>query len=271
MALEAGALDVLAKAGAQPESLGRWKKRLAEVVEGARLLSMESLLRRSAERAAGTADAARHRPRRGGSRGSPARPRRRRGSSWPPRPAGPPRSGSSSSASPPQHAVVGVAQHMPPPFTRSLAQRLSSGTAWDVREAVSGAEASPGVVWIAPGGGHLEFVRAGRATPPERRAPRALGPLVPLGRPPLRLGGVRVRAAPRRRRPDGDGGRRRRGEPCDRRRGRDRPLRVAGDGRDLRDARRRGARRPRRTAAPARAAARGDRADASRKRRAPTS
>ena len=59
----------------------------------------------------------------------------------------------------PQNAVVGVAQHMPAPFTRSLAQRLSSGTPWDVREATSGTEAIPGVVWIAPGGGHLEFLR----------------------------------------------------------------------------------------------------------------
>jgi two-component system chemotaxis response regulator CheB len=50
---------------------------------------------------------------------------------------------------------------MPPPFTKSLSQRLASGTAWDVREATSGAEAVPGVVWIAPGGGHLELVRRG--------------------------------------------------------------------------------------------------------------
>ncbi|MBK9372361.1 MAG: response regulator [Holophagales bacterium] len=50
-ALEAGALDVLPKAGAQPESLARWRKRLGEVVEGARSMSMESLLRRSASRA----------------------------------------------------------------------------------------------------------------------------------------------------------------------------------------------------------------------------
>jgi two-component system chemotaxis response regulator CheB len=62
---------------------------------------------------------------------------------------------------PPQRAIVGVAQHMPPPFTRSLAQRLATGTPWDVREAVSGAEAAPAVVWIAPGGAHLEFVRQG--------------------------------------------------------------------------------------------------------------
>jgi len=159
-ALEAGALDVLGKAGAQPESLARWKRRLADVVEGARGLSMETLLRRSTERATRSFD-------------SPATPLPIRL----PRPAGAPGHWpglvvAASTGGPPalrelflglapQNAVVGVAQHMPPPFTRSLAQRLASGTDWDVREAVSGAEAAPGVVWIAPGGGHLEFVRLG--------------------------------------------------------------------------------------------------------------
>ncbi|HMM36837.1 MAG TPA: response regulator, partial [Thermoanaerobaculia bacterium] len=46
-ALEAGALEVIAKAGSQPESLARWKRRLAEVVDGVRQLSIESLVRRS--------------------------------------------------------------------------------------------------------------------------------------------------------------------------------------------------------------------------------
>lgn len=160
-ALEAGALEVLGKAGAQPESLARWKRRLADVVEGVRALSMETLLRRSAEGAARVAE-------------PPPTPPPMRA----PRPVagpaasipglvvaastgGPPALRELFLGLPPQHAVVGVAQHMPPPFTRSLAQRLASGTAWDVREAVAGAEAVPGVVWIAPGGGHLEFVRQG--------------------------------------------------------------------------------------------------------------
>ncbi|MFN7987523.1 MAG: chemotaxis protein CheB [Thermoanaerobaculia bacterium] len=155
MALEAGALEVLGKAGAHPESLARWRKRLAEVVEGARLLSMESLVRRSTERAAGPPP-------------SGAVPRAARVVALPGEPpglvvaastGGPPALRELFLGLPPQNAVVGVAQHMPPPFTRSLAQRLASGTSWDVREAASGAEASPGVVWIAPGGAHLEFVR----------------------------------------------------------------------------------------------------------------
>jgi two-component system chemotaxis response regulator CheB len=158
MALEAGALEVLAKAGAQPESLGRWRKSLADVVEGARHLSMESLLRRSAARSVG--------PPSGGSistphRAPPAVPGSPPGLVVAASTGGPPALRELFLALPPQHAVVGVAQHMPPPFTRSLAQRLSTGTPWDVREAVGGTEALPGVVWVAPGGGHLEFVREG--------------------------------------------------------------------------------------------------------------
>lgn len=155
MALEAGALEVLGKAGAHPESLARWRMRLAEVVEGARPLSMESLVRRSTEHSAGSP------PRR-------AIPRATQVVALAAEPpglvvaastGGPPALRELFLGLPPQNAVVGVAQHMPPPFTRSLAQRLASGTSWDVREAASGAEASPGVVWIAPGGAHLEFVR----------------------------------------------------------------------------------------------------------------
>ena len=54
---------------------------------------------------------------------------------------------------------MAIAQHMPAPFTRSLASRLSSGTDWEVREATDGREAIPGVVWLAPGGHNLELVR----------------------------------------------------------------------------------------------------------------
>ena len=106
---------------------------------------------------------------------------------------------------PPQHAVVGVAQHMPPPFTRSLAQRLSSGTSWDVREAVNGTEASPGVVWIAPGGGHLEFVRKGErlflSVTPHGASVR----WCPSADLLFASAAVGVRLAARRSRPDGNG------------------------------------------------------------------
>lgn len=156
-ALEAGALDVLGKAGAHPESLGRWRKRLAEVVEGARTLSMESLLRRSTARASEPpiSGSIPHPSRLPTPVSSPA------GLVIAASTGGPPALRELFLGLPPQHAVVGVAQHMPAAFTRSLAQRLSSGTPWDVREAVAGTEAIPGVVWIAPGGAHLEFVRQG--------------------------------------------------------------------------------------------------------------
>ncbi|MCL4808280.1 MAG: response regulator, partial [Thermoanaerobaculia bacterium] len=159
LALEAGALDVLGKAGAQPESLGRWRRALVDAVEGARLLSLESLVRRSTARVPDLPVGGAPRP--------AARPAALPGE--PPglvlaaSTGGPPALRDLLLGLTPRNAVVAVAQHMPPPFTKSLAQRLASGTAWDVREAVNGAEATPGVVWIAPGGGHLELVRkAGR-------------------------------------------------------------------------------------------------------------
>jgi two-component system chemotaxis response regulator CheB len=156
-ALEAGAFEVLAKAGARPESLGRWKRTLVDVVEGARLLSLESLVRRSAARA--------KEPPISGATPAPTRlsplPGEPPGLVLAASTGGPPALRDLLLGLAPRNAVVGVAQHMPPPFTKSLAQRLASGTAWDVREATSGTEAAPGVVWIAPGGGHLELVRRG--------------------------------------------------------------------------------------------------------------
>jgi two-component system, chemotaxis family, protein-glutamate methylesterase/glutaminase len=53
-----------------------------------------------------------------------------------------------------------VTQHMPPIFTRLLAERLDAQCAVAVREAAPGAVAGPAEVWIAPGGAHL-VVRAG--------------------------------------------------------------------------------------------------------------
>lgn len=155
LALEAGALEVLGKAGAHPDSLARWKKRLADVVEGARHLSLDSLVRRSAARAAGPpSDGAIPRPGR-----APALPGEPPGLVVAASTGGPPALRDLFLGLSPRNAVVGVAQHMPPPFTQSLAQRLASGTGWDVREAVNGADATPGVVWIAPGGAHLLLVR----------------------------------------------------------------------------------------------------------------
>ena len=54
-----------------------------------------------------------------------------------------------------------VVQHMPPIFTRLLAERLASRAAIPVKEATPGAVLSPGHAWIAPGNFHMKVIRAG--------------------------------------------------------------------------------------------------------------
>ena len=54
-----------------------------------------------------------------------------------------------------------VVQHMPPIFTRLLAERLASRAAISVREATAGIVLSPGHAWIAPGNFHMKVIRAG--------------------------------------------------------------------------------------------------------------
>jgi two-component system chemotaxis response regulator CheB len=54
-----------------------------------------------------------------------------------------------------------VVQHMPPVFTRHLAQRLNQQSALEVREARGGEMLRAGQVLIAPGDFHLEVVRRG--------------------------------------------------------------------------------------------------------------
>lgn len=54
-----------------------------------------------------------------------------------------------------------VVQHMPPMFTRMLAERLSAVSPLRVKEAFSGAAPEAGQAWIAPGDFHMIVVRDG--------------------------------------------------------------------------------------------------------------
>ena len=54
-----------------------------------------------------------------------------------------------------------IVQHMPPMFTRLLAERLSAQSAIRVQEASSGCVLKPGHAWIAPGDHHMIVVRDG--------------------------------------------------------------------------------------------------------------
>ena len=54
-----------------------------------------------------------------------------------------------------------IVQHMPPMFTRLLAERLDQLGPLSVREAVPQAEVRPGQIWIAPGDYHMTVRRQG--------------------------------------------------------------------------------------------------------------
>ncbi len=54
-----------------------------------------------------------------------------------------------------------IVQHMPPMFTRLLAERLSAQSPIRVHEASSGAILRPGEAWVAPGDHHMIVVRDG--------------------------------------------------------------------------------------------------------------
>ncbi len=54
-----------------------------------------------------------------------------------------------------------IVQHMPPHFTRSMAERLNGLSQVEVREAADGDKVQPGVVLIAPGGFHMMLAKNG--------------------------------------------------------------------------------------------------------------
>jgi two-component system chemotaxis response regulator CheB len=81
-------------------------------------------------------------------------------------------------------APVLIVQHMPPMFTRILAERLDAASALRVVEAADGDVLAPGGAWIAPGGRHMVVERAnGRCEirtnvdPPEHSCRPAVDPL----------------------------------------------------------------------------------------------
>lgn len=57
---------------------------------------------------------------------------------------------------------VVIVQHMPPLFTRLLAERLDALSPLKVREGLAGGKLEPGQAWIAPGGFHMTLDRKGR-------------------------------------------------------------------------------------------------------------
>ncbi len=56
-------------------------------------------------------------------------------------------------------APIVIVQHMPPLFTRLLAERLAAVSGLPAREGEAGALLRPGEIWVAPGGFHLEVER----------------------------------------------------------------------------------------------------------------
>jgi two-component system chemotaxis response regulator CheB len=54
-----------------------------------------------------------------------------------------------------------VVQHMPPIFTRLLAERLASRSAIPVEEGSAGAVLAAGHAWIAPGNFHMKVIQSG--------------------------------------------------------------------------------------------------------------
>ncbi|HXA83204.1 MAG TPA: chemotaxis response regulator protein-glutamate methylesterase [Methylomirabilota bacterium] len=54
-----------------------------------------------------------------------------------------------------------IVQHMPPVFTRLLAERLNKQSKVEIREGEEGGLLKPGLAWIAPGDFHMQVARTG--------------------------------------------------------------------------------------------------------------
>ena len=77
-----------------------------------------------------------------------------------------------------------IVQHMPPVFTRFLADRLSAASQLAVKEAEDGARLAPGTVWVAPGNFHMVLRKDAEGVrvvlnqdPPENSCRPAVDPL----------------------------------------------------------------------------------------------
>lgn len=56
---------------------------------------------------------------------------------------------------------IAIVQHMPPMFTKLLAERLTTKCPLPVREAIAGTTVCPGTIWLAPGDYHLSVKQIG--------------------------------------------------------------------------------------------------------------
>jgi two-component system chemotaxis response regulator CheB len=77
-----------------------------------------------------------------------------------------------------------ITQHMPPQFTKYLAERLDTVSELKVREATTGGRIEPGSVWVAPGDHHLvpdrregKLVVELNQNPPENSCRPAVDPM----------------------------------------------------------------------------------------------
>lgn len=68
-------------------------------------------------------------------------------------------------------AGILIIQHMPPGFTKPLAERMNKNSQITVKEAEQGDEITPGLALVAPGGNHLYLSTVGQASE-EKRGPK---------------------------------------------------------------------------------------------------